>query len=112
MNSGTAIALMVIGAILILTPLVLGIEMREHMIIVHQLTVSSGQGFGHAGGPGFGQSLGQRLGRGAGMPQRARGGRLYALICLVAGIACLVIGILRSRQQPYPPSAPAIHRPA
>lgn len=92
MNSGTAIALMVIGAVLILTPLVLGFEMREHAMAAYAGLVASGHTIPTS--------------------HPARGGRLYALVCLIAGLACLVIGIVRSRELRYPPTGAAIHRPA
>lgn len=100
MNNGTAIALMIIGALLILTPLVLGFEMREHLMMAHSMAVS----YGHAGGQGFGRGFA----RGANGAPAARGGRLYGLVCMVIGLACLIMGILRSRPQAYSPGAPAI----
>ena len=78
MNSATSITLIVVGALLILVPLILGIEMREHAMNAYTAIVASGHAI---------------------EPHQAvrRGGRLYILICLAAGLACLITGILRSR---------------
>lgn len=92
MSSATSIALMVIGAILVLTPLVLGFELREHMMMAHSLALAANHATGAA--------------------RPSRGGRLYALICLVTGLGCLITGIVRSRNTPNSPATPIIHRPA
>jgi hypothetical protein len=95
MNSATSITLIVVGALLILIPLFLGVEAREHAMNAYSAIVASG----HAIEPH------QAVRRG--------GGRLYVLICLIAGLACLITGILRSRQphDSHPP-APMVHGPA